>query len=128
MLDTAAITEDVIDRPATRAFRIDGRVTQTEMKMMSDRVLEAFDAHDEIDLLFIFDRFEGSETGASLTAPALKAQTASLWNIRAYVVAGAPDEAASMIEAMGRVLPVKAKTFDTEADARAYLAGLPPLA
>jgi hypothetical protein len=127
MLDTAVITETEIDRPATLAFRIDGRVTQTEMKMMSDRVLEAFDAHDKIDLLLVFDRYAGSEPGASLSAPTLKAQTASLWNIRAYVVAGAPDEAEQMIETMGRVIPVKAKTFATEAEARDYLASLPPL-
>ena len=127
MLDTAVITETGIDRPATLAFRIDGRVTRTEMKMMSDRVLEAFDAHDRIDLLLIFDRFAGSEPGASLSAPTLKAQTASLWNVRAYVVAGAPDEADQTIETMGRVIPVKAKTFETEAEARDYLAALPPL-
>jgi hypothetical protein len=127
MLDTAVITETRIDRPATLAFRIDGRVTQTEMKMLSDRVLEAFDAHDRIDLLLIFDRYAGSEPGASLSAPTLKAQTASLWNIRAYIVAGAPDAAEQTIETIGRVIPVKAKTFETEAAARDYLATLPPL-
>lgn len=127
MLDTAAITEAETGRPATLAFRIDGRVTQPEMKMLSDRMLEAFDAHDRIDLLLIFDRFAGSEPGASLSAPTLKAQTASLWNVRAYVVAGAPDEADQTIETMGRVIPVKAKTFETEAAARDYLAALPPL-
>ena len=127
MLDTAAITEAETGRPATLAFRIDGRVTQPEMKMLSDRMLEAFDAHDRIDLLLIFDRFAGVDPGASLSAPTLKAQTAALWNVRAYVVAGAPDKAAQMIETMGRVIPVEARSFATEAEARDYLAGLPPL-
>ena len=128
MLETATIREIDPGRPATLAFRIDGRVTRTDMKMMSDRVLEAFDAHDKIDMLLLFDRFDGAEPGAGLTAPAIKAQTASLWNVRAYVVAGAPESAAGMIEQVGSLLPVDAETFDTEAEARAYLDRLPPLA
>lgn len=127
MLDTGTIVETDIALPATFAFRIAGRVTQDDMKLMSERVLDAFDSHEKIDLLLIFDRFEGAEPGANLSAPSLKARTASLWNVRAYVVAGAPDEAADTIESMGRVLPVDARTFATEAEAREYLASLPRL-
>jgi hypothetical protein len=128
MLDTEVISETEIDLPATIAFRISGRVRQEDMKRLSERVLEAFDTHDKVDLLLIFDRFEGADAGASLNLPTLKAQTASLWNVRAYVVAGATEDAKETIESMGRVLPVEAKTFDTEAAARAYLASLPSLA
>ncbi len=38
-----------------------------------------------------------------------------------YVVAGAPEAAAGMIEAMDKVVPVRAETFDTEAEAWAAL-------
>ncbi|MEE4119748.1 MAG: STAS/SEC14 domain-containing protein [Paracoccaceae bacterium] len=127
MLETASLIEEDVGLPATYAFRIDGQVTETQMKMLSDRVLKAFDRHDEIDLLLIFDRFEGTETGASVNLPALKARNASLWNVRAYVVASAPEGAAEMIEGVGKLLPVDARTFDTEFDARAWLASLPRL-
>jgi len=127
MLDTSSITEEDFGLPATLAFRVGGRVTEPEMKMLSDRVLEAFDRFDKIDLVLIFDRFEGAEKGASANLTSLKARTASLWNVRSYVVAGAPDSAREMIEGMGRVLPVDARTFDTEAEARAYLEAQPRL-
>lgn len=125
MLETAAITEEEPGLPATLVFRIGGRVTEIEMKMLSDRLLEAFDAFDRIDLLLVFDRFEGAEAGAGLNFRSLKANAASLWNVRAYVAAGAPEEAGEMIERIGRMLPVDARTFDTEAEARAYLTSLP---
>lgn len=95
------------------------------MKILSDRVLDAFDRHDGIDLLLIFDRFEGAKTGARANLPSLKAPSASLWNVSAYVVAGAPEGAAEMNEGVGKLLPVDARVFDTEADARAWLASLP---
>ncbi len=95
--------------------------------MLDTRVRKAFDRHDAIDLLPSLDRFEGAETGASATLPSLKARTASLWNMRACVVTGAPEGAADMIEGIGKLLPVDARAFDTEADARAWLALLPRL-
>ena len=122
MLETAAITEEEPGLPATLVFRIGGRVSEIEMKMLSDRLLDAF---DRIDLLLVFDRFEGAEPGAGLNSRSLKANAASLWNVRAYVAAGAPEEAGEMIERIGRMLPVDARTFDTEAEARAYLTSLP---
>jgi hypothetical protein len=128
MLETATITETDIGLPATLAFRIEGRVAAVDMKMMADRVLEAFGRHDRLDLLLIFDRFEGAEPGAGLTLPALKARTASLWNVRAYVTAGAPEGAGEMIRTFGRALPVDAEAFATEQEASDYLAGLPRLA
>ncbi len=127
MLDTSSITEEDFGLPATLAFRVGGRVTEPEMKMLSDRVLEAFDQFDTIDLVLIFDRFEGAEKGAGINWPSLKARSASLWNVRAYVVAGAPDSARAMIEGIGKLLPIDARTFDTEAEARAFLEAQPRL-
>jgi len=127
MFGTTAISEDTIALPATLAFRIHGRVTSDDMKAMAERVLEAFDTHEKIDLLLIFDRFEGSDAGAGMNIPSIKAQTSSVWNVRAYVVAGAPDDAAEMIETFGKVLPIDAETFATEEEARTYLASLPRL-
>lgn len=113
--------------PATLGFRIAGKVTRDDMSSMARRVLEAFDAHDKIDMLLVFDDYDGSEAGASLSADAIKAQTASLWNVRAYVTAGAPEAAGEMVETMGRLMPVDAKSFPTEREAMAWLASLPPL-
>jgi hypothetical protein len=125
MLNTEHVTEFDPDLPATLAFRIAGEVGAEEMRAMSDRVLAAFDRHPKIDLLFVFDRFEGAGPGASLTPEAAKAEIASLWKVRNYVVAGAPDSAARTLERMGALLPVTARTFESEAEARAWLAAQP---
>jgi len=113
--------------PATYGFRIAGKVTRSDMSAMADRVRAAFDAHDKIDMLLVFAAYDGSEAGASLSADAIKAQAASLWNVRAYVTAGAPEAAGEMVETMGRLIPVDAKSFPTEREALAYLASLPTL-
>ncbi|WP_185020655.1 STAS/SEC14 domain-containing protein [Histidinibacterium lentulum] len=126
-MDSAHIQPFDTGLPATCGFRIAGKVTRTDMSAMAERVLEAFDRHDKIDMLLVFDRYDGSETGASLSTDAIKAQTASLWNVRAYVTAGAPEGAGEMVETMGRLIPVDAKSFPTEREAMAYLASLHPL-
>ena len=113
--------------PATYGFRIDGKVTNEDMTAMAERVLEAFKMHDKIDMLLVFDAFDGSDTGASLSAAAIKAQASSLWNVRAYVTAAAPEKAGEMVETLGKMLPVEAHSFPTEDEATGYLASLPRL-
>lgn len=128
MLKTDTVTEFDPGLPATLAFRIDGKVTADDMKRLGERALDAFERHDRMDMLLVFDRFEGSETGASLNISSIKAQAASLNTLRTYAVAGAPDTASGLIENMGRLMPVDAKTFDTEAQALDYLRAQPRLA
>lgn len=113
--------------PATYGFRIDGKVTDKDMTAMAERVLDAFDDHDKIDMLLVFDAFDGSERGASLSMASIRAQVASLTNVRAYVTAAAPESAGDMVETFGKLLPVDARSFATEAEAKAYLASLPRL-
>ena len=127
MLDTPVITETDFGLPATLAFRIAGRVTQNDMTALSERVLAAYANHDEIDLVLIFDDFEGSDAGASLSGATIKAQTAALWKVRTYVLVGASERAGDLVETMGKVLPVEATAFATEAEARAHLESLPRL-
>ena len=115
------------DRPTLLAFRITGEVTREDMVGMARHVGDAFARHDTVDMLLVFDGFEGSETGAGLSPEVLQVQAASLWNVRAYVTAGAPDRAQAMIAAMGKLIPVDARSFDTEAEARAWLSAQPPL-
>lgn len=127
MTDHHAIHPIDSPRDTLLAFRISGRVGREDMVGMARLVGDAFDRHDKIDLLLVFDGFEGSDFGAGLSPEVLGVQASSLWNLRSYVVAGAPDGARSMIETMGALIPVEAKTFDTEAEARAWLAAQPDL-
>ena len=125
MLNGRTITEFDPGLPATLAFRIDGRVTEQDMKRMSERALDAFERHDKMDMLLVFDRFDGAETGASLNLPSLKARAASLRTLRTDAGAGAPEGASGLIVGLGRFLPVNARTFSSEEQALAYLRSLP---
>ncbi|MGB3409257.1 MAG: STAS/SEC14 domain-containing protein [Jannaschia sp.] len=113
--------------PATFAFEIDGEITADDMEAMADLMNVAFDDFDSVDMLLIFRRYEGSEVGAGLDWSSIKSRFRALTNVGKYVVVGAPDGAADMIEAMGKIIPVDAKTFDMPdlPDAWAYLGARP---
>ncbi|SER96715.1 SpoIIAA-like [Tranquillimonas rosea] len=121
MFHTDTIAEIAHDIPNLYAFRITGEVGRDDMKAMSEFMLGAFKAHDTVDMCLVFETDAGSKADASLSDEAVKAQAKSLRHVRNYVVAGAPDKAASMVETMGKVLPVEAKSFATEAEAFAWL-------
>jgi hypothetical protein len=119
---TPSIQELPAPRPLLHAFRITGTVTQDDMAAMGERMSEVFEASDaKVDMLLIFDGYVGSETLAGFSWPAIKSGTQALWSVDRYVVAGAPDGADAMIEAMNKVMPVQAETYETEAEAWAAL-------
>lgn len=107
------------------AFRISGTVTAGEMEAMAGTMNAAFGRQDEIDMLLVFDGYEGTECGAGLGIENLKSRMRSLAHVRRYVVAGAPQGAAAMVEAMGKVIPVEAESVATEAEAWAALDARP---
>lgn len=122
MLTTANIEEFDAGVPRTFAFRIHDQVTRKDMEAMSERMNDVFDGDDgKVDMLLSFRTNKTSETGASWSGEAMKAQGRSLSNVRNYVVANAPGQAGGIVESMGKVMPVEAKSFDTEEDALAWL-------
>lgn len=122
MLDTPTIREIATPRPNLFAFTISGTVTRDDMAAMGQRMVDAFDERSEkVDMLLIFDRFEGTETLAGLSWPAIRSRTESLWEVDRYVTAGAPDGASAMVEAMGRVIPPRARAFETADEAWRFL-------
>jgi hypothetical protein len=102
--------------PTTRenllAFRITGKVTKEDMHHMAEMANAAFDRFETVDMLLIFDNFDGEETGALFDLEGIKAQFRAILNVGRYVVVGAPESARSLIEGMGAMLPLKAMTFD----------------
>jgi hypothetical protein len=102
--------------PTTRenllAFRITGKVTKEDMHHMAEMANAAFDRFETVDMLLIFDNFDGQETGALFDLESIKAQFRSIINVGRYVVVGAPESARALIEGMGAILPLKAMNFD----------------
>jgi|SRR6056297_1443394 len=114
MLRTGSIAQLRTNRCNIYAFRIDGRVAKADMEEIARLMNDVFDMSDKVDMLLVFDRFDGAEPGASLGWQSVKSRARSVTNVRRYVVAGAPEAAAEMVETMGRVLPVQAEAYDTE--------------
>ena len=127
MLDTPSIREVPAPRDDLFAFTITGTVTRADMAAMGERMTQVFDAaRGEVDMLLVFEGYEGTEPLAGLSWPAIRSRAEALWSVRRYVVAGAPDGAAAMIEAMDKVMPVKAEAFETADAAWRSLAAGPP--
>lgn len=114
MLKLPSITQVATNRPDLFAFRITAEVSREDMTDMAEYMNRVFDQTDKVDMLMIFDRYEGAEAGASLSWESLKSRFRSVSNVGRYVVVGAPEAAENMIKIMDHLIPVKAETFDKE--------------
>ena len=126
-MDSNSVSEIETDQPGLYGFRITGEVGREDMRQMSERMLAAFERHEKVDMLLVFETDKTSTADSSLSAEAMKAQVKSLAKVRNYVVANAPGQA-GIVEAMGKLMPVDARSFDTEDEARAWLREQPALA
>jgi hypothetical protein len=73
-----AIRERPSPRPTLLVFEVLRRIAKADMEEMAQRVGQAFDAYDKIDILLIMSNFEGVETGAVFDRDALAAQVRSI--------------------------------------------------
>ncbi|WP_299146113.1 STAS/SEC14 domain-containing protein [uncultured Tateyamaria sp.] len=113
MFNTAGITQIATDRPDLYAFRISGKISDDAMEAMAEHMNAVFDAHtDKVDMLMIFDGFEGTEFGASWDWDVIKSRFRALSHVDRYVVVNAPGSADQMIDMLDSILPVQAETFD----------------
>lgn len=121
MLDTTSISEIPTTEPSLYAFRITGTVTRDAMEAMGRRMVDVFEMRPgKVDMLLIFDGYEGAEPMSGLSWPALKSRVESLWEVDRYVTAGAPEAASDMVEAMGKIIPVEAHAFATAGEAWSF--------
>ncbi|GAA5072824.1 STAS/SEC14 domain-containing protein [Roseibacterium beibuensis] len=124
MLSTDTIQEFDPGIANVHAFRITGAVTRDDMAAMGERMNTLFDAlpkDRKIDMLLVFDTDRSAEAGANWSTDAMTAQAKAVTNVRNYVVANAPGDAGGIVETVGKVLPVEAKSFDSEEAALAWL-------
>jgi len=114
MLTLPSITQIATSSKNLYAFRITAGVSREDMTAMAEYMNRVFDQTEKVDMLMIFDRYEGAETGASLSWEALKSRFRSVTNVGRYVVVGAPGGAETLIDVMNAIIPVEAETFDEE--------------
>ncbi len=125
MFVTPSVRETPNDADNVFAFHIIGEVSRDDMSAMAEYMNEQFDRHDKVSMLLIFDRYEGSETGASFDWSVLKSQVRSLGKVEKYAVVDAPDRAAKTIETMDSIIPVDARAFEHADDAWAFVGARP---
>ena len=108
------------DMATVHAFRIVGKVSADDMKGMAQTMNAAFDTHDTVSMLLIFDHFDGAEAGAGFDMETLKSQFRALADVDRYAVVGAPDAAETMIAVMDKIIPTDARTFDAGQEQAAW--------
>lgn len=100
--------------PNVYAFRVAGHIDDDASEALAKFMLAAFDRHDEkVDMFLDLTAFSGSDWDSMLDLDVIKSRFRSLSEVRRYAVVGAPENAATMIGYMDKVIPVEAKAFDT---------------
>lgn len=102
------------------AFEIRSKISKPDIEWMSELVDEAFDSHDNVDMLLVMTNYEGSDVSARFSGEAAAVQIRSLGHVRRYAVVGAPGWARAMIELSGKLSPVETKTFDLNEEPEAW--------
>ncbi len=120
MFKSPAVTQLPASAPHVFAFRISGHVTSEDMEAMSAFMNARFEEHDSVNMLLVFERFEGRDATAGMNWQSIMAQTKSLSKVDRYAVVGAPDAAETMIGAMDKIIPVDARTFEAADEAAAW--------
>jgi len=110
---SGSIEQIPTSEPSVYAFAISGELSDADVKSMATTMNTAFEVHDEVNMLLLFDNYQGSEAGAGANADTMKAQWKALSNVNRYAVVGAPNSAETMISMMDKIIPVDAETFES---------------
>lgn len=94
------------------AFHITGNVTDDDSEALAKFMNAAFDNADTVNMLMLFEDFEGSEWDSMFDDDVIKSQFRALIKVEKYAVVGAPERASKLISAMDWILPVDAKAFE----------------
>jgi len=110
------------------AFEVSGHLDPDTSEALAQFMNARFDAHDKkVHLLFDLSKLEDSDGAAILKTDVARSRVRALSHVEKYAVVGAPDAANKMIDAMGAIIPVEARTFAaSERDAAWSFVGASP--
>lgn len=114
-------------REGLYAFRITDSLDGEGLDELVERLNEVFDVSEtKVDLLLIYDVENSANLPfAAIDLAAIKTDLRSVANLRRYVLVGAPTALAALTEAVGKLIPMKAETFDDPAIAWKHLDARP---
>ena len=116
----APVREIRTTEPNVFAYDIPGAVSEEDLKRMATRLDAAYETHEQVNLLLLFENYEGNEFGALLDPEVIKAHFKALTSLHRYAVVGAPAHMDVALQAVTAVLPIKPKTFDKAEIAEAW--------
>ncbi|UOA28789.1 STAS/SEC14 domain-containing protein [Pseudosulfitobacter sp. DSM 107133] len=121
MLKLPSLIQIATNRADLYVFRITGEVSAGDMTALAAYLNDVFDQPGKVDLMLIFDRYDGTVATGALGWETLKSRLRAVSNINKYVVVGTPEHTSELVEAMHSILPVDAEPFDAEISAWRYL-------
>ena len=107
----APVREIRTTEPNVFAYDIPGAVSEEDLKRMATRLDAAYETHEQVSLLLLFESYEGNEFGALLDPEVVKTHFKSITNLHRYAVVGAPAHMDVALKAVAAVLPIEPKTF-----------------
>lgn len=107
-----SIRQVATNTPTVLAFEIHGEIQKEDLDGMARTMNEAFDRHDSVNMLMIFQPYDGAESGATLDWEVVKSNFRSLSNVERYAVVASADGPKRMVDFMDHLMPVDAETFD----------------
>ena len=116
----APVREIRTTEPNVFAYDIPGKVSEEDLERMASRMDAAFETHEKVSLLLLFEHYEGNEFGALLDPEVIKTHFKALANLHRYAVVGAPAHMDAALKAVAAVLPIQPKTFDKGEIAEAW--------
>jgi hypothetical protein len=107
------IIEISTDTATVHAFRVTGHIDDDASEALAKHMNDVFDRQDKVSMLLDLTGFTGSDWDTMFDDDVISSRFRALKHVSHYVVVGAPDRAAKMIGIMDKIIPVKAKAFDS---------------
>lgn len=96
------------------AFAFDHTLDHDQVLGMAREVEHAMAHGDDLALLLDMRATEHFSPGAFLSAEGMWTSLRSVGPVRRYAVVAAPAVAAAAVEAIGKILPLESRAFDTD--------------
>ncbi len=114
------ISEIPSSKPNVFAFRLSGELSKDDLVSMAETMLNAFEQHPSINMLLVFDDYEGTQIAAGMHGSVLKAQLKGVSKVDKYAVVGAPGVAEKIVELSDVIMPVASASFSADELGKAW--------
>ncbi len=102
------------------AFALDGHLSQAESDEMYRTLEEAYQKHDQINLLIRIGRFDGFEWRTLFSESTVIGKLHAIRHLRRYAVVGGPSWFATATRFFNPLFRVEVRHFDYDAEAEAW--------